>query len=354
MNEIARQGQTEFAGLTYGDDSGRGIHRRRSGKGFHFIGVDGGTITDAKILHRIKSLAIPPAWKDVWISPKPTGHIQATGRDARGRKQYRYHSLWTACRDEVKYSSLVDFARALPQLRKHIEEDLRSRGLQRERVLASVIWLLDHALIRVGNTSYRRDNGSFGLTTLRDRHVDIDGSTLRFAFRGKSGKEWKLTISDRRVAKIVKSAQDLPGQHLFQYFDENGQRRPVESQDVNAYIRQKGGADFSSKHFRTWAATVAATCLLNDTDLPETKHETARALNAVIDTVAADLGNTRAICRKCYIHPATLKSWSEARLSEELSSIKIRQTPKGYTEDEYLVLKWLQKFHAPNDENKSK
>ncbi len=344
MNEVVRQDQTEFAGLTYGDDSGRGIHRRRKGKNFHFFGADDATITEAKTLHRIESLAIPPAWSDVWISPKPTSHIQATGRDARGRKQYRYHPLWTACRDEVKYSNLVDFARALPGLRKQIEKDMRRHGLPRERVLATVVWLLDHALIRVGNASYRRDNGSFGLTTLRDHHVDIDGSKLRFAFRGKSGKEWKLTISDRRVAKIVKSAQDLPGQHLFQYFDDTGQRCPVESQDVNAYIREQGGADFSSKHFRTWAATVEATCLLNETELPETKHETARTLNAVIDRVAADLGNTRAICRKCYIHPAALKAWSEARLSEELSSLKVRRTPKGYTHDEYLVLKWLQKF----------
>ncbi len=334
----------EITGLRYFDDNNPGIRRRRAGKGFRYIDEDGARITKTQTLDRIRNLAIPPAWTDVWISPRSNGHIQATGRDAKGRKQYRYHPLWVTCRDEVKYSNLIEFARALPRLRNRIENDMDLRGLPQERILASVVWLLDHTLIRVGNTSYARENGSFGLTTLRDRHVDIDGSKLRFAFRGKSGKEWKLTISDRRVAKIVKGAQDIPGQHLFQYFDENGQRRPVESHDVNAYIRDRSEADFSSKHFRTWAATVEATCLLNETELSQTRHETARALNAAIDKVAMNLGNTRAICRKCYIHPAAMEAWTEGRLSKELTSINIKRTPKGYSRQEFLVLRWLERL----------
>ena len=246
--EAARQ-----ASLIYVSDTEPGIGRRKAGSGFSFVRTNGKPITDRKSLARIRSLAIPPAWTDVWICADPDGHIQATGRDQRGRKQYRYHPRWSETRDEVKYSGITDFARALPRIRERIDADLRRRELPRERVVASIVWLLDNTMIRVGNAVYARDNKSFGLTTLKTRHVEVEGAKLRFAFKGKSGKEWKLKLVDRRMAKIMRSIQELPGQHLFQYIDEASDRRPVRSQDVNDYIRDAAGGDFSSKHFRTWA-----------------------------------------------------------------------------------------------------
>ncbi|MDQ2632441.1 MAG: DNA topoisomerase IB, partial [Pseudomonadota bacterium] len=250
--EAARQ-----ASLVYVSDAEPGIRRKRAGKGFSFVTSSGKPVADRRTLARILSLVIPPAWTDVWICADADGHIQATGRDQRGRKQYRYHPRWSENRDEAKYSSLADFARALPKIRERIDADLRRRELPRERVVASVVWLLDNTMIRVGNAAYARDNRSFGLTTLKTRHVEVEGAKLRFAFKGKSGKEWKLKLVDRRMAKIMRSIQELPGQHLFQYINGGGVRRPVTSQDVNDYIREAGGgADFSSKHFRTWGGTV--------------------------------------------------------------------------------------------------
>ena len=248
----------ERVSLVYVSDEEPGIRRRRSGTGFSYVGLGGKTIRDSRIIKRINALAIPPAWTDVWISADPDGHIQATGRDVKGRKQYRYHERWAVCRDEVKYGSLAEFASKLPDLRTQVDRDLRRHGLPRERVLAAVVWLLDNTMIRVGNEAYARDNKSFGLTTLKDRHVDVTGSQLRFAFKGKSGKEWKLRLTDRRIAKVVKGAQDIPGQQLFQYFEDDGTKGTVRSEDVNAYIREAIGEDFSSKHFRTWGGTVAA------------------------------------------------------------------------------------------------
>jgi DNA topoisomerase I len=334
----------EAASLTYVSDAEPGIRRRRAGKGFWYSGPEGDKIGDAETLDRIARLAIPPAWKDVWISPYPDGHLQATGRDERGRKQYRYHERWTLCRDEVKYSSLVEFARALPRLRQRIDADLRRHGLPRERVLASVVWLLDNSMIRVGNAAYAKENKSFGLTTLRDRHVQVDGSTLRFAFKGKSGKDWNLRISDRRIARVVKGAQDLPGQHLFQYLDESGAKNAVRSQDVNAYIREASEAGFSSKHFRTWGGTVRAVHIFAQTEPGESKRELARTMNMVIDQVAARLGNTRTVCRNCYIHPLVFDAWREGRLGREIAAVKgrLRKQPDGLDEDEALVLRWLE------------
>lgn len=332
------------ASLVYCSDAEAGIVRRRAGKGFWYKDTRGTKITDRQTLERISNLAIPPAWSEVWISPNPKGHIQATGRDQRGRKQYRYHAKWTNHRDEAKYSTLIDFAHALPRLRRSIEADLRKRGVPYERVLASIIWLLDNSMIRVGNTSYARDNGSFGLTTLQDKHVDVKGSTLRFAFRGKSGKEWKLKVNDRRIATIVKGVQDLPGQQLFQYEDGEGARRAVASQDVNDYIRAASGADFSSRHFRTWGGTVTAARLLAETELPEEKRDIARAMNRVLDQVAARLGNTRAVCRGCYIHPSVLTAWNEGRLGKELTLIRsrMRKPLQGLDHEEAIVLRWLE------------
>jgi len=343
-NGNGAQEAAEAASLTYASDAEPGIRRRRAGETFWYAAPDGKKVANRKTLDRIAGLAIPPAWEDVWISPDTDGHIQATGRDQRGRKQYRYHPRWTACRDEVKYSSLVDFAQALPHLRRRIDADLRRHGLPFERVLASIVWLLDNAMIRVGNASYARDNNSFGLTTLRDRHVKVDGTKLRFAFRGKSGKEWKLAITDRRIAKIVKDVQDIPGQHLFQYLDD-GARKPVRSQDVNAYVREASGAEFSSKHFRTWGGTVRAAELLAETTLPETKAETARTLNRIIDEVAGKLGNTRAVCRKCYVHPLVVEAWHEGRLGDEINAIRsrMRKSPEGLSREEAVVLRWLER-----------
>ena len=343
--EAAAEAAARAASLVYCSDTEPGIARRKAGRGFWYQDANGTKVTDAATLDRIKSLAIPPAWTDVWISPDARGHIQATGRDQRGRKQYRYHPEWTAHRGEAKYSNLTDFARALPRLRQRIDADLRKRGLPYERVLASIVWLLDNSMIRIGNASYARDNRSFGLTTLRDRHVDVDGSTLRFAFRGKSGKEWKLKISDRRIARIVKGVQDLPGQQLFQYLDSEGLRRAIASQDVNDYIRQASEADFSSRHFRTWGGTMTAAQLLAETELPGTKREMATTMNLVVDQVAARLGNTRAVCRQCYIHPIVMDSWSEGRLGDELAAIRrrLRALPEGLEEEELVLLRWLER-----------
>lgn len=335
----------EAANLVYYADAEPGMTRRRAGKGFWYADPAGQKVSDTRTLARIRALAIPPAWTDVWISPLAESHIQATGRDERGRKQYRYHERWTACRDEVKYGSLVAFADSLPDLRERVDSDLSRRGLPQERVLASIVWLLDRSMIRVGNATYAKENKSFGLTTLRDRHVDVSGSTLRFAFRGKSGKEWRLRISDRRIARVVKGAQDLPGQHLFQYIDEGGARRAIKSQDVNAYIQEAAGSDFSSKHFRTWGGTVRAAEIFAQTPVPETQRATATTLNAVIDQVAARLGNTRAVCRKCYVHPLVVLSWSEGQLGEELAAIAARRrsAPARLSDEEDVLLRWLRR-----------
>lgn len=334
------------ASLSYVSDSEPGIRRIRRGKGFSYAGPDGRGV-NAATLARIEAIVIPPAWTDVWISPDPDGHIQATGRDDRGRKQYRYHPQWTEERDEAKYSSLVAFAERLPVLRRQVDADLRRRGLPRERVVAAIVWLLDNTMIRVGNAAYAQDNKSFGLTTLRDRHVDIEGASLRFAFKGKSGKEWKLKLVDRRIAKVVRGAQDLPGQKLFQYLDEDGIRCPVRSDDVNRYIRDACGEGFSSKHFRTWGGTIHAASLFAQTDLPESATQQKRTVNAVVDKVAERLGNTRAVCRKCYIHPLVFEAWSDGRLLDEMAAANGRKRLiQGLDEEETLALRWLRAHGA--------
>lgn len=310
------------ASLVHVSDEEPGIRRKRAGKRFSYWDARGRKIAKLEEIDRIDALAIPPAWTDVWISPEPDGHIQATGRDVRGRKQYRYHLRWSACRDEVKYSSLADFALALPKLRQRVDADLRKRDVPRERVVASIVWLLDNTMIRVGNSAYARDNKSFGLTTLKDRHVSIEGAKVRFAFKGKSGKEWNVQLTDRRMAKVMRTIQDLPGQQLFQYRNGDGVRRGVTSQDVNGYIREAMGADFTSKHFRTWGGTISAAALFEGTPLPDSKAATARTMNATIDKVAARLGNTRTVCRKCYIHPAVLDSWAQGTLADDLKAAR--------------------------------
>lgn len=332
--------------LLYINDEEPGITRRRAGRGFFYTDEGGRRVTNQAALARIRTLAIPPAWTDVWISPIDDGHIQATGRDQKGRKQYRYHERWATCRDEVKFGSLAAFARALPLLRSSVEKDLKRRGLPFERVAAAVVWLLDNTMIRVGNSSYARENKSYGLTTLRDRHVNIAGDTLRFAFKGKSGKEWRLSLRDRRIARIVKGAQEIPGQHLFQYFDEDGSRRAIRSQDINEYIRTATGSPFTSKHFRTWGGTVLAAGALAEVPVPETQSARRKALVAAVDRVAAHLGNTRSVCRACYIHPAILSSWEDGVLDERLTAARrsFRKVPDGLDHAEMVVLRLLEQI----------
>ncbi|MBB4052094.1 DNA topoisomerase-1 [Devosia subaequoris] len=298
--------------LVYSSDEMPGWRRQRRGRGFSYVD-DNDRHPRASELVRIRALAIPPAWNDVWICKDGCGHIQATGRDERGRKQYRYHVAWTEHRNASKFDTLAAFSKVLPALRQQVQSDLRRRSFTYERVTASVVWLLDNSLIRVGNPAYARDNQSFGLTTLRHRHIDITGSTLHFHFKGKSGKQWRLQLADRRIANVVRSLQDMPGQHLFQYEGEEG-LCAITSRDVNDYIAAFAGPDFTSKHFRTWAATVRAFGLFSTLGLPETKSATARAINSVIDQVADRLGNTRTVCRQCYVHPAVPQAWQDGVL----------------------------------------
>lgn len=330
------------AGLRYLGDDGPGITRRRSGTGFSYRDAKGAAIRDAETLDRIRALAIPPAYENVWISPDPRGHIQATGRDVRGRKQYRYHPKWTEIRSETKFERLIEFADRLPQIRAGIEEDIARRGMTRDRVLATIVWLLDQTLIRIGNDRYRRDNKSFGLTTLLNRHVEAGSSALKFNFVGKSGKAWKLSVQDRRIARVVRACQEIPGQHLFQYIDEDGSRCAVDSGDVNDYIRDTIGQGFTAKHFRTWAGTVTALDALGEEDVPASKAHATRRLNAAVDRVAERLVNTRTISRKCYIHPAVVDAYLEGSLVEGLKDARRRARPvEGLKPEEALTLKFL-------------
>jgi DNA topoisomerase-1 len=297
------------AGLRYVTDTDSGIARHRRGKGFVYRRPDGSLVRDAATLRRIASLAIPPAWERVWISLHPQGHVQATGRDARGRKQYRYHPDWTAVRDDVKYGRMIAFARALPAIRRRTEADLRGAPLSRERVLATVVRLLEKTLIRVGNDEYARTNGSFGLTTLLDRHVAVRGARVQFRFRAKSGVRQTVDLEDAALARSVKRCQDLPGQTLFQYLDANGTRQRVDSGDVNAYLREITGQDFTAKDFRTWAGTVLAATALRDLGAVDSSRARKRHIVAAVETVARRLGNTRAVCRKCYVHPAVFEAY---------------------------------------------
>jgi DNA topoisomerase I len=324
----------EDAGLIYVSDEERGLSRGRAGEGFRYLKPNGDPVTDEATLDRVRRLAIPPAWTDVWICTRANGHLQATGRDARGRKQYRYHPQFREVRESTKYEHMLEFARALPAIRARIAEHMSLRGLSREKVLATVVHLLESTLIRVGNDDYAKENKSYGLTTLRNPHVSVNGSELRFRFKGKSGKTWKLQVKDRRIAKIVKACQDLPGQKLFEYLDENGEAREVTSADVNAYLKEITGTDITAKDFRTWAGTVMAALALQEFQTFDSQAAAKKNLRAAIESVATRLGNTPTICRKCYIHPEILSSYAEGallleikhqveeELREDLSSLK--------------------------------
>ena len=337
---VAPTASAKAAGLRYVCDSQRGIRRLRSGKGFRYIGPWGRPVTDEATLKRIRRLAIPPAWTDVWIATDARAHLQATGRDARGRQQYRYHPRWGEVRHETKYERLVPFARALPGLRRRVESDLRATALTRHKVVAAVVELLGKTFIRVGNSEYARTNQSFGLTTLRDGHVQVRGRELRFEFRGKSGIRQSLTFSDARLAKIVKRCQDLPGQKLFQYVDDDGRRRVVTSADVNKYLREATGAEFTAKDFRTWAGTLLAVIALRDEPKQSSLRKTKNTLLRAVERVAADLGNTVSVCRSCYIHPYVLECYADGTLRRKLATPRRRL--RGLSPDECAVLGLLE------------
>lgn len=299
----------EEAGLQYVNDDRPGYTRTRKGDDFEYFDTEGKRITDEQRLLRIRRLAIPPAWTDVWICPSPIGHIQATGRDARRRKQYRYHERWREVRDENKFGRMAAFAKALPKIRHRVANDLKLPGLPREKVLAAIVRLLDRTFIRVGNEEYARENKSFGLTTMRNRHVTVKGSRLRFQFRGKSGRHHEVDVTDRRIAKIVSRCQDLPGQELFQYIADDGEVRDIASQDVNDYLRETAGEEFTAKDFRTWGGTVLAGMALSIQEKFETKKQAKANIKEAISAVAQFLGNTPAVCRKCYVHPAVIEAY---------------------------------------------
>ena len=311
----------KLAGLRYVDDRRvPGIRRIGSKTRVRYVAANGRTIADRAELQRIRALVIPPAWKDVWICPDPRGHLQATGRDVRGRKQYRYHPRWREVRDEVKYGRLIAFAQALPKIRQRTDADLRKSALPREKVLAAVVQLLEKTLIRVGNEEYAKDNGSFGLTTFRDQHATIKGGTVRFEFKGKSGVGHAIDLQDKRLAKIVKACRDLPGYELFQYIDEDGQRQTVDSADVNKYLRDISGQDFTAKDFRTWAGTVLAAKALAEVAKFKSATEAKRNVVTAIESVAKKLGNTKAVCRKCYIQPAILDAYMDGATIQTLKT----------------------------------
>ncbi|WP_353073072.1 DNA topoisomerase IB [Tunturiibacter gelidoferens] len=306
------------AGLRYVTDTKPGIQRKPWRKAFRYLDADGKAVRDTETLARIKSLVIPPAWTGVWICPNPKGHLQVTGRDARGRKQSRYHPRWREIRDETKYERMVIFGAALPAIRDHVEQDLSIAGLPRAKVLATIVRLMETTLIRVGNEEYARQNHSYGLTTMRNKHVDIEGSTVTFNFQGKSGIKHTIDITDRRIAKIVQRCQDIPGYELFQYVDKDGTQHSIDSADVNDYLREISGQDFTAKDFRTWAGTVLACELLYEFEAFDSETQAKRNVVQAIKSVAARLGNTPSVCRKCYVHPAVLDSYTSGAMLQRV------------------------------------
>jgi DNA topoisomerase-1 len=344
----------EAAGLRYLGDDRPGIRRRRVGRSFAYYGPDGQLLRDGLTLARIRKLAIPPAWQEVWICPSSRGHIQATGRDARGRKQYRYHERWRAVRDQNKYDRLISFGLALPALRVQVDRDLRQPTLSQTRILAAIVRLLDTSLIRIGNQEYARQNRSFGLTTLRNRHVRLNGDRLEFQFRGKSGREHRLSLHDPRLARVVRRCQELPGQTLFQYRDESGDYIAVDSDDVNAYLRSITEQPFSAKDFRTWAGTVIAARALADSPVPASDAEASRLVAQAIALTAERLGNTRAVCRRCYVHPAVVAAYLDGSLQQVFSTLAAEpDSANELSADESAVLALLQARTQAEDRDQS-
>jgi DNA topoisomerase-1 len=317
----------QAAGLRYVTDAKPGLRRVRCGKGFRYTAPGGATIHDEDTLRRIRSLVIPPAWTGVWICTIPNGHLQATGRDARGRKQSRYHPRWREVRDETKYERMVHFAQTLPAIRERVKKDLALSGLPRQKVLATIVSLMEQTHIRVGNQEYAKENGSYGLTTLRNKHVEVKGSQVTFSFQGKSKVHHTVSLEDRRLARVIKQCEDLPGYELFQYIDETGERHAIDSSDVNEYLREITGHHFTAKDFRTWAGSVLACDLLRGMGAVESATQAKKNVVAAIKAVALKLGNTPSVCRKCYVHPAVLEAYlggisvaeAKAELEQEMN-----------------------------------
>jgi DNA topoisomerase-1 len=333
------------AGLRYVSDGAPGIARLGRPGAFRYTDADGNAVRDDSTLERIRKLAIPPAWTDVWICKQPNGHLQATGRDARGRKQYRYHPRWRESRDEAKYGRLLAFGRALPAIRAQVDAALRLPGLPREKMLATIVYLLQATMMRIGNEEYARENKSFGLTTLRGRHVRIDGSEVEFRFRGKSGVHHAVKVQDRRLARIIRQTRDLPGQDLFQYVDDEGQPHAIGSQDVNEYLQEISGADYTAKDFRTWSGTVLAALALREYEQFDSEAQAKRNVVQAIESVARKLGNTPTICRKCYVHPEVIASYLDGTMLEALRASareELQQQLYALEPEEAAVLALLQ------------
>jgi DNA topoisomerase-1 len=339
------QRAAKAAGLRYVEDSEPGLTRLKHGRDFEYVAQNGRPVRDRKTLDRVRSLAIPPAWTDVWICASPSGHLQATGRDIRGRKQYLYHPRWREVRDQNKYEKVIQFARALPKIRRRVAAHLRKRRLSRDKVLAAVVKLLETTLIRVGNDEYARQNRSFGLTTMHDRHARVNGSRVRFEFRGKSGIEHEIDLTDPLLARIIRQCQDLPGQELFQYLDDEGRIRDVSSGDVNDYLRRISGLDITAKDFRTWAGTALAAQALQEFEDFDSQAAAKRNITRAIERVAERLGNTKTICRKCYVHPAVIDAYMDRSLVKTLKAKaerELRQSLTALSGEEAAVLALLQ------------
>lgn len=336
------------AGLQYVTDDAAGISRRRSGKGWSYYSADGRLIRDAGSRKRLNALGIPPAWTDVWICPDVDGHIQVTARDGRGRKQYRYHHAYREARDQSKFRRMLEFSEMLPVLRASVEQDLRAKNMSRRQILGTVLRLLDKSLIRIGNDEYARENHSYGLTTMRRKHVQVEGTTLRFIFRGKSGVEHAIAVNDPRAAHIVQRCKDLPGQIIFQYLDETGKRKPICSDDVNSYLREVTSRDITAKDFRTWGGTMVAAVELRAIGPASSRREAERNIVRALDVVAKRLGNTRAVCRKYYVHPALLDAYLMGQTAPAVPDVQPKQARRKQSaaalrHDEIVVLQFLQK-----------
>jgi DNA topoisomerase-1 len=342
LAQVEPEASARAASLRYVGDGRAGITRRRTGTGFSYRAPDGTVIRDRETLGRIRALAIPPAWTDVWICPIAIGHLQATGRDARGRKQYRYHRKWHEVRDETKYGRMILFGSTLPRIRARRDQDLELPGLPRNKLLATIVLLLEATLIRVGNDEYARTNRSYGLTTLKNRHVDIKGANIHFNFRGKGGKEHAIKVNDRRLARLVRQCRDLPGQDLFQYVDEEGAPQPVNSGDVNEYLRLISGEEFTAKDFRTWAGTLLAATELGTTGRVPAATEAKAVIARAVESVSRQLGNTPAICRKCYIHPRVLEAYQdEALFGRWKAELADAPEENGLRREERALLRFL-------------
>jgi len=334
------------AGLRYVSDSQPGIHRRRRGTGFQYLNADGKPLREKEALGRIRSLVIPPAWRDVWVCTNPRGHLQVTGRDARGRKQSRYHPRWREVRDETKYERMTIFGAALPGIREQVQRDLSLSEMPRRKVLAAIIRLMEVTLIRVGNEEYARENHSYGLTTMRNKHVQVEGATVSFKFQGKSGVRHTIDINDRRLARIIQRCQDIPGYELFQYIDGDGNHHSVDSADVNEYLRAISEQDFTAKDFRTWAGTVLACTMLQEFEAFQSQTQAKKNVVQAIKDVAGRLGNTPAVCRKCYVHPAVLDTYFSGGLIKSVEKQveeEAADSPYALRQEEVALLHLLKK-----------